>query len=215
MSANSQRTFLISTALGLLGLPLLLWATGDVPRRTLLKEFLAVLTVLSFCLMLGQFYLARGNDGAINGLGLSAAMRYHKAIGYGFIGVLLVHPFFVVAPRLLESGIGPLDAFVTMVTAFDSVGIVAGLTAWGLLVVLLITSLVRKRLPLTYRAWRILHGILSVLFVTAAIWHAIDLGRHTDLAMSIYLVTVAFGGVTLLVRGYTAGAANTRRESHE
>ena len=31
-----------------------------------------------------------------------------------------------------------------------------------------------------------MHSILGVLCVTAAAWHVIDLGRHSDLAMSIH-----------------------------
>ena len=215
MNRKTRRGFLIPAAVAFLALPALLWASGDVPHRTLLKDALAILTILSFCLMLGQFYLARGNAAAVRDLGFGRAVRYHKVIGYGFTGVLLAHPFFVVVPRYLESGVDPLDAFVTMVTTFESTGVVLGLVAWGLLVILLVTSLVRGQLPLKYRAWRVLHGVLSVLFVVAAVWHMIDLGRHTEPAMSIYLIAAAAGGVALLVRRYTADVAGNGRPSHD
>lgn len=202
-------------ALVLLGLPLLIWATGGHPRRTVLKESLSVLTLLSFCLMSGQFVLARGHARVFEALRFGGVMRIHKIVGYTFVGVLLVHPFLIVLPRFFESGVDPVAAFLTMITTFDSRGVVLGITAWSLLLVLGITSLVRHRLPLKPRTWRILHGALSTLFVAAATWHAIDLGRYADVAMSVTLIVfAAFGAVPLLVR-YVRGLSGGREQTHD
>lgn len=185
-----------------IGLPILLWATGDFPRRTYLKESLSILFILSFCLMLGQFFLARSNRSGVSGIKMSMVLKIHKAIGYIFVSVLLIHPFLIVVPRYFEGGIEPMEAFTTLITTIDSLGVVLGMVAWSLMLILGITSIMRKSLPMTYGTWRIFHGILSIVFIAVATWHAVDLGRHTDFTMSVFLITLAASGVVLLLRTY-------------
>lgn len=212
MSERTKKLYLAPVTLGFLGLPVLFWALGDFPRRTVLKESLALLTILAFCLMLGQFFLARTTRGFLKDVKMSTVITIHKAIGYLFAAVLLIHPFFVVLPRYFEAGVAPLDAFVTILTTFDSAGIVVGLTAWVFLLLLAVTSLVRNRLPMKYTTWRLWHGIVSMVFIALATWHAIDLGRHTDRALSIYLSLLAVSGILLLLKMYITTALRKKGE---
>lgn len=202
MNKHSSRDFWVPATLIFVGLPLLLWATGDFPRRTLLKESLSVLTLLAFSLMLGQFFLAPINESAVKALKAARVVHYHKIIGFTFVAVLLVHPFLIVLPRYYESGIDPVEAFVTLITTFDSTGVLLGMAAWCTMVILGITSLIRGSLPMGIKTWKIFHGALSVLFVCLATWHAIDLGRHTNATVSSLLIILAAGGVALLLRSY-------------
>ncbi len=66
-----------------------------------------------------------------------------------------------------------------------------------------ITSLARKKLPMKYKTWRVFHGILAMLFISIAAWHVIDLGRHSNLAMSILISMLTAGGILLLLKTYT------------
>jgi predicted ferric reductase len=81
------------------------------------------------------------------------------------------------------------------------------------MLVLGILSLLRKKLPMKYTNWRILHGILAMLFIAAATWHVVDLGRHTDLAMSIYMIILAVSGVLLLLKTYILKPLKERRDT--
>jgi phosphoglycerol transferase MdoB-like AlkP superfamily enzyme len=93
-----------------------------------------------------------------------------------------------------------------MITTFDSLGILLGLFAWVALVVLGVTAYFRmklmKRFKTRYRGWRAFHAVLASSFTVAAIWHAIALGRHTDLAMSLVFVGLAAAGLIKLARLY-------------
>ena len=182
-------------------LPLLFWALGDFPRRTVLKESISVLIILAFFMMLGQFFLARSN-GIIKAHKMRNILKIHKVIGYVFVSILLVHPILIVVPRYYESGVAPMQAFITILTTFNSTGVVLGIIAWCSILVLGPTSLLRNKLGLKYKNWRTIHGLLSILFIVVATWHAIDLGRHTDLAMSIYMIILAGSGVLLLLKTY-------------
>lgn len=207
----SARTLAIVAGLAVfVGLPLLLYALGDAPRRTVLKEVLSVLTLLAFTMMLGQFFLARSNAMLLSVFKPLQVQKVHKVIAYSAIGVILLHPALIVLPRFFEGGIRPWDAFVTMITDFGNPGIVFGLVAWCVLVVLGLTVFFRKRLiphfALRYRGWRYFHGGLAVTFTLLALWHTIAIGRHTDIAMAVFFIILALLGFALLVKMYWAAA---------
>ena len=212
----SARTYTFLAALAVfIGLPLLFYALGDTPRRSLLKEVLSILTLLAFVLMLGQFFLARSNQTLLNLFKPPQIQKVHKYIAYSAITVIFLHPALIVLPRYLEGGVRPWDAFVTMITSFDSLGIVLGLIAWVSMLVLGVTAYFRKRLfprfASRYRGWRYFHGGLAVTFTVLALWHSIELGRHTDVAMSALLVTLALIGFVMLARMYLAAMPKTPR----
>lgn len=190
----------------LVGLPMLFYALGGAPRRSLLKECLSIATFLSFGLMIGQFFLARTNTVLMGLFKPITVQRVHKSIAYGAITVIALHPFLIVLPRYFEGGVKPLDAFWTMITSFDNLGILLGLAAWLLMIVLGVTAYFRmqllRRFATRYRGWRYFHGGLAVVFTALAAWHAIDLGRHIHSAMTAYFLTLIVIGFGLLARLY-------------
>jgi len=206
-ATSIARAFAIANAIAVfIGLPVLFYLLGDAPRRSFLKEALSIVTLLAFSLMLGQFFLARSNRALLALFRAPAIQKVHKWIAYGAISVIFLHPFFIVLPRWFEAGVKPWDAFWTMVTTFDSLGILLGLFAWVAMVAIGLTAFFRmtlmKRFKSGYRGWRAFHAVLTVSFTVAAVWHAVDLGRHTDLAMSAMFIGLAAAGIGLLARLY-------------
>ena len=199
MDTYTKSHFLKTSVLVFAGLPLLLWILGGFPDRSLLKETLSVVTMLSFFFMIGMFFCSRANADAVKELKMRRTITVHKAIGYTCVSIMLLHPLFLVVPRFFESGVTPGAAFITTVTTFHT-GTVLGMLAWILLLTLGITALMRNRLPITYNTWRRWHGILAVVFIPAAAWHAIDLGRHSSLAMSALIVLLTLAGVRLWLK---------------
>lgn len=183
-------------------LPIFLYATGDFQRRTLLKETISIVVILSFSLMLAQFFLARTNRRMLSGYSMGRVITIHKVLGYSLISVLLVHPFLLVVPRYFESGVDPVDAFITIISTVNTLGVGLGICAWFLMLILGITSLMRKKIPLTYKRWRLLHGLLAVPFIILASWHALNLGRHASSLLTVYVVVFAASGIFLLFKTY-------------
>lgn len=201
MRVYIESNFFIQSVLAFIGVPLLIWSLGTLPARSFLKEFLSVVTILAFFQMAGQFYWSRANRCGIKDLKTRLIINLHKAIGYTCVTVFLFHPFFLIVPRFLESGVEPVDALVTILTTFNQ-GVVLGMIAWCLILIIGITSLTRKKLPIKYKTWRTFHGILAIVFISIAAWHVIDLGRHSSPAMSILIGILAAGGVLLLLKTY-------------
>jgi predicted ferric reductase len=189
----------------ILGVPLILYMAGDLPKRTLLKETISLLTLLSFTVTIGQFFLSRCNNMFFRDYTWPRIIKVHKVLGYIVLLVLLLHPVLLVVPRNFEAGIGAGDAFIAIVTNVHSTGVVTGICAWILLLLLGITSLFREKLFVHYPKWRKIHGILSVLFLITASWHAIDLGRHLSSIFSAYIVTAVTVGALLFVKHSLCG----------
>lgn len=188
------------------GLPLLLYATGETPRRTTLKDGLSILTLLATTLMFSQYFLARSNISMLSLFKMPAVQKVHKYIAYSAIVIMIFHPFFIVLPRFFEAGVKPWDAFWIMVLKFDSLGIFLGLFAWVAMITLGFTAYFRmklmKKFKNKYRGWRGFHAIVAVSFTIAATWHAIELGRHTDVAMSAFFIVIVGFGLLMLARVY-------------
>jgi predicted ferric reductase len=201
------RLLAIATGLAVfVSLPLLFYALGDAPRRSVLKEILSVATFLSFGFMIGQFFLARSNGALLRLFKPPAVQKVHKAVAYGAIAVIALHPFLIVFPRFFEGGVRPWQAFWTMITSFDNLSILTGEFAWALMIFIGVTA--RFRLQLLrhfvnrYRGWRAFHGGLAVGFTLLAAWHVITLGRHVDGGMATYFIALIALGLGLLARLY-------------
>ena len=203
MRAFIQNNFFKQSVLFFLVLPLLIICSmNNFLERSTLKELLSVVTIVALFQLIGQFYWVRTNRSAVKDLTMAKVLRYHKFIGYTFVIILLFHPIYLLIPRFFEAGVSPVDAFVTMVTTMN-LGVILGIIAWFLLLILAVTSYLRDKLHMKYKSWRVLHGILSTLFVAIAVWHAIDLGRHANLVMSTVLGVLSVGGILILLKAYT------------
>lgn len=182
VSISLLRFFLLAT-----GLPLVVIFFGGFQPRTLLKDSLSLLTTLSFCLLIGQFFWCRMNMKLFDSSQAGSLIKFHNVVGYTAVLILLTHPFFLVLPRFFEKGMGPWQAFVTIVTTSSS-GIVLGLISWGIMAVLGLTSFFRKKLPIHYITWRRLHGLVASVFLITTTWHVVDLGRHCNFGASVLFI---------------------------
>ena len=202
MKKESYISKLFPLAIAFIGMPILLYFLGDFPKRDFLMETLSLTTILGFTILISQFFLSRTNGKLVKDIRMVNVLKIHKFIGYLFISILMLHPFFIIVPKLFDNGVTPTDAFLKLITTFSSLGIILGLTAYTCVLILLVTSYFRFKLHLNYRTWRIIHGSLALIFVTAATWHIINIGRHSNTAFSVYYVAIVASGVYYLLSTY-------------
>jgi predicted ferric reductase len=202
MKTHTFKRIFFPALLIFVGVPLLLYATGDFARRSTLKEAISMVTILAFSLMVAQFFLSRTIRAVEQDFKMSAVIKAHKGIGAVFTAVLLLHPFLIVVPRYFESGQSPADAFTIMMMNFGNPGVLMGHIAYLLMILIALTSMFRKKLPLDYKQWRVLHGVLSIGFVVTALLHVLKLGRHMDTAFSVYFIAITAAGIVLLLNVY-------------
>lgn len=201
-NTNTKILYIILSLLIFIILPSIFFIFVQIPKRTILKDTLSILTILAFFIVIGQFYLSGINESLKDIFKAVKIIRLHKIIGYVVLPILLLHPFLIVLPRFFEVGPEPLDSFIKMITTFDSLSIILGIVAWLLMLLLGLTSIFKDKLYMTYKSWRVLHGLLSLAFIIFASWHAIYIGRHMSLAMSVLLVSIVLIASILLIKSY-------------
>ncbi|UMB59654.1 ferric reductase-like transmembrane domain-containing protein [Lutibacter sp. A80] len=182
--------------------PIILYNLGNFPKRGYLMEALSLITILGFTLLLSQFFLTRINKDLVKSIRMVNVLKIHKFIGYLFISILLLHPFFIIVPKFFDNGVTPTDAFLKLITTFSSLGIILGLIAYSSMLIILVTSFFRFKLYLKYRTWRNLHGYLTLLFVITATWHVVNMGRHSNTSFAIYYVLMVVSGTYYLLKTY-------------
>ena len=123
MKLTVQRIVILAALAAFIGLPLMFYAIGDAPRRTVLKEAISIATLLAFASMLGQFFMVRSNTWLLSVFKPPQIQKGHKYIAHTAVALILAHPVLIVLPRNLEGGVRPWDAFVTMITTFESLGV--------------------------------------------------------------------------------------------
>lgn len=193
---------LTSLIIVFIGIPLVLYYLGDFPQRNVLMEAISITTILAFSLLISQFFSSRLNYSLMKKIRMVKLLAIHKFIGYFFISVMLLHPFFIVIPKFFDEGVTPADAFVRLITTFSSKGIILGLVAYASLLILMVTAFFRFKLYLPYRTWRTFHGLLTLIFVIAATWHVINMGRHINLSFTIYFLLVVAIGMFYILKKY-------------
>ena len=197
-----------------IALPLCIYFLGNFPRRALLKEIISLLTITAFFIMLLQFFLSRANKSLLQVHKTDRTIKWHKVLGYVFVSVLLIHPFLIVVPRFFEAGISPIDAFRELLSNFNQTGLLLGLIAWVLMSIIGLTSLVRDKLPFTYKTWRVIHGILSIAFILTASLHFVNMGRHINKPMAWLIGALSVLGVVLLLRIYIFKPVSQKTNEH-
>lgn len=202
MKTQSYIFKLFALIIAFIAVPLYLYFSGNFPKRTTLMETISIVTILGFSLLLSQFFTSRINKKLVKKIRMVNVLAIHKFIGYLFISILLLHPFFIVIPKFFDDGVTPIDAFVRLITTFSSTGVILGLIAYASILILMVTAYFRFKLHLKYRTWRSLHGYLTLLFVITATWHVIDMGRHSNMSFTAYYLLAVTLGIFYLSKTY-------------
>jgi len=142
---------------------------GPTPTsRAFWTEVSVALGFLGFSLILIQFALVSRLGPVSRPFGSDALMQWHRGMGLAALGFVALHP-------LLLSGVpwsawNPFSGSVLMQT-----GAVA---FWGTILIVA-TSVWRRRLGLSYEAWQIAHLVLASLMTITATWHIVAAGFYS------------------------------------
>ena len=184
----------------LLVLPLLLGSAfppGDVSASRLVN-LSAGLAYVGFAILVLELSLVSRVQRAAAAFGLDVLQQFHKEIGIAAFCLLLTHPVLLVVagyPRRIVGFGSPVPWSVA-----------SGTVAFLLLVVLLVLSVGRKRLRLSYEVWQATHGLLAIALLVAAGVHVAAVGRFVAskpmavLCLLYVFLPVAFFAFYRLVR---------------
>ncbi len=153
--------------------PLVIALTASPPPgRAFWLEFSVALGFIGLAMLGAQFALVSRFSAVNAPYGLDVVLNFHRGISFVAFAFVLAHPAIIVIrdPDLLRL-LNPVTAHWT--ARFGLISVVA-------LIALIVTSVCRKRLRIGYEVWRVLHGLLAVTVVLAALAHIEGVGHYVD-----------------------------------
>jgi predicted ferric reductase len=165
----------------------------DRPGQGFWTDFSVALGFVGLALMGIEFALVARLRPVSEPFGTDAVIDFHRQIGYTGLVFVLVH----VALSADWSQANPFTPSDTPARVW-----VGGIAA-AALVVLVATSVWRRRLRLSYELWQILHTVLAVVAVVAALAHILLVDYYVDTVWKRALwavMTAAFVSLLLWVR---------------
>ena len=165
----------------------------DRPGQGFWTDFSVALGFVGLALMGIEFALVARVRPVAEPFGTDAVIDFHRQIGYTGLVFVLVH----VALSADWSQANPFTPSSTPARVW-----VGGIAA-GALIVLVASSVWRGRLRLSYELWQVLHTVLAVVAVVAALVHILLVDYYVDSVWKQVLwaiMTAAFVGLLVWVR---------------
>lgn len=103
------------------------------------------------------------------------SMSKHKTIGQWIGVIFLAHPFLILAPKLLQSN---GDAYNALITALTNPQLLTGIIAWVTMLVWILMSVFKEKLPLKYQHWRLAHSVGFIIISVLVTLHITQIGSH-------------------------------------
>ncbi len=152
--------------------------------RSWLGEAAVLLGALALSVMALQALVSGRHAWFAHPVGFDNVLQFHRQIGIGALFLVIAHPvaLFIAHPSLLHF-LDPRD---------ETLRALMLMALLGASVILITSSLWRKRFGLSYEWWRLLHGGLALFIVFGGLGHALMAQRYTE-----GLVTSA--GLALLI----------------
>ncbi len=148
-------------------------------------------------------FVTSGRFEAVSGrLGIDKIMAFHKLAALWLGLAVLLHPLAYVLPTWLAD---PDLGWIRLRFYLTDPAYRTGVISLAALALLILSSLLRERLPWPYEAWRAAHLLLGLVAVLCGLHHAWAIGRFSAEGALAWLwaaVAVATVGVVLVLHGW-------------
>ncbi len=128
---------------------------------------------VGYALMALEFALISRIKSAASAFGEDALQLFHNLMGMAALGFLLAHPILlVISGYPAKCWLNPFASCANLATRTAALALYA-------LILLVLTSVLRKRLRIRYEVWYVIHGLFALFVVVAALVHIFILGKYT------------------------------------
>lgn len=137
-----------------------------VPGRSFSLNFSAAIAYIGFAIMAFEFALISRLGAAAGAFGNDALLQFHRQMGIVGVLFVLIHPLLLLLNRYGLAMFNPFDGSVLPL-------IRAGTVSFYAAVLLVVLSLWRKRLRLSYEFWQLSHAFLTFFVLITAAAHIV------------------------------------------
>lgn len=163
--------FGIYLALVLLPLGLALVAGRPSGPRAVTVELAATAGFIGFSVFVLECVLVSRLRAAAEPFGTDALMCFHRLMGITAVGFLVAHPMLLAGSGVTPASFNPLGGPMAQRV---------GPIAFWVVVLMVISSIWRRRLRLRYEVWRGLHTLSALVIVPASVAHVVMVGGYSQ-----------------------------------
>lgn len=157
-------------------LPLGLALTEAVSPGHMWEMAAAALGLMALVGMAIQFVTSGRFEKVSGQLGIDRIMAFHKIAAIWVALAVLLHPLLYVLPTWMAD---PDLGWTRLRFYLTDPAYLTGVVALAALAVLVLSSILREKLPLPYEVWRGIHVVLGLVAVFGGLHHAIAVGRFS------------------------------------
>lgn len=163
----------------------------EAPRPFLVEASVAT-GLLALPLMVFQFALVSRLGPASRPFGSDALMQFHAQIGLVALAAVILHPLLLLGNGLSFTAWNPFGGPRVLQT---------GAMAFWATLLIVVTSVFRRRLRLGYETWQVLHLVLAIALTAAMIVHILAArGYAAEPAMRTLVLAYGVLALVLLLR---------------
>jgi len=171
----------------------------EMDPKTVYAKILTIVNMLAMMAFFIQFPLGSRLKRFPIFANIDWSVERHKKIGKWLGIIFLFHPILILAPRFLFSYQDGIDSLIEVITASQ---MLTGLIAWVLLILWVLLSVYKNKLPMRYETWRLAHLIGFVAITILATLHITTVGSHGQFQPNFDMLWWALCACSLAMVGY-------------
>ncbi|WP_372881215.1 ferric reductase-like transmembrane domain-containing protein [Psychromonas sp.] len=179
----------------------------DMDSKTVYATILTVVNMLAMMAFFIQFPLASRLKQLSLFSNIDWSIARHKKIGKWLGIVFLVHPVLILAPRFLVSFADGMTSLIDVITAPQ---MLTGIIAWVAMILWVMLSIYKDKLPISYETWRLGHLLGFVAIAVFATLHVTSVGSHGQFQSNFNLLWWALCSFSLAMVAYNYLVKPTR-----
>ena len=177
-----------------LGLAALYYPIGS---REPVDTLASALGIVAFAALLVDFLFSGRTRWISNRIGVQRTMRIHRRVVYAIIPCIAIHPFLYSAP----DGVSwPWFNADDPVLPLGHLSLITGLAAWILTAAIIFIAVDHKKMPGSYRVWRLMHASSALVLGALIAVHAMSAGGYSArIFLAAYWILMLGAGLLLLL----------------
>lgn len=215
MAGGSQRPGVALWLIALLYVMLILAPLGfafshhPIAARAPVDFVASTLGLVAFAALLVDFLFSGRTRWISDRIGVRRTMRIHRWVAYAIIACIAIHPFLYTAP---DGASWPWFNADDPTLILSHLSLASGLAAWILTAAIVLIAVDHRKLPGSYRTWRLMHAGSALVLAALIALHAISAdGYSSQTGLAAYWILLFCAGLLMLVEMFLVQPWRQRR----
>ena len=175
----------------------LAWRHHPIEPRAPVDTLASALGIVAFAALQVDFLFSGRTRWISDRIGVRRTMSIHRWVVYAIIPCIVIHPFLYSAP---EGVSWPWFNAADPMLPIGVWSLVTGLAAWILTAGIILVAVDHKKMPGSYRSWRLMHAASAFVLGALIAVHAITSGGYSSrMFLAGYWILLLSAGLLILL----------------